>query len=103
MIFGFLFHSQKNSTIYSFPQPIYATTPVEGVGFEDLNGDGDTDVIIAGSCLGAKDSYPQNAIYENFNNDFRTYPTQNENIRNLKTVSEIKDYVKRNKNKFFDN
>ena len=75
---------------------------VEGVGFEDLNGDGKIEVIIAGSCLGAKDSYPMNAVYENHNDDFRTFRVQNENLDNLKTVKEIADYVKKNKDKFFD-
>ena len=69
----------------------------------DLNGDGDTDVIIVGSCLGAKNSYPSNAVYENYNDDFRTYSSQNQNLENLKNVGEIKDYVKKNKDKFFDN
>jgi len=74
---------------------------VEGVGFEDLNADGKTEVIIAGSCLGAKDSYPQNAVYLNLNDDFKTFNTSNSKLENLKTVKEISDYVKKNKNQFF--
>lgn len=103
---GSTFHIFKDGKLdYDFPDPFDGQTAcwVEGVGFDDLNGDGDTDVIIAGSCLGAKNSYPANAVYENYNDDFRTFPSQNQNLENLKTVGEIKDYVKKNKNKFFDN
>jgi len=103
---GSTFHIFKDGKLdYDFPDAFdgQAACWVEAVGFEDLNGDGDTDVIIAGSCLGAKDSYPSNAIYENYNDDFRTYASQNAAIENLKSVGEIKDYVKKNKNKFFDN
>lgn len=103
---GSTFHIFKDGKlVYDFPDAFDGQRAcwVEGVGFDDLNGDGDTDVIIAGSCLGAKDSYPSNAVYENFNDDFRTYGSQNQNLENLKTVGEIKEYVKKNKNKFFDN
>lgn len=75
---------------------------VEAVGFEDLNGDGKTEVIIAGSCLAAKDSYPMNAIYENYQDDFRTYRVQNESLDSFKTVKEISDFAKKNKDKFFN-
>jgi hypothetical protein len=103
---GSTFHIFKDGKLeYDFPDAFDGQTAcwVEGVGFDDLNGDGDTDVIIAGSCLGAKNSYPSNAVYENYNDDFRTYSSQNQNLENLKTVGEIKDYVKKNKDKFFDN
>jgi hypothetical protein len=74
---------------------------VEGVGFEDLNSDGKTEVIIAGSCLAAKDSYPVNAVYLNINDDFRTFSSSNETLDNFKTVKQISDFVKKNNNKFF--
>lgn len=103
---GSTFHIFKDGKLdYDFPDPFDEQSAcwVEGVGFDDLNGDGDTDVIIAGSCLGAKSGYPANAVYENYNDDFRTYAVQNKNLENLKSVGEIKDYVKKNKNKFFNN
>lgn len=89
--------------IYEFEDAFDGQTAcwVEGVGFEDLNADGKTEVIIAGSCLGAKDSYPQNAVYLNLNDDFKTFAGSNQSLENLKTVKEISEYVKKNKNKFF--
>ena len=101
---GSTFHIYKDGKIiYDFEDSFdgQAACWVEGVGFEDLNGDGRKEVIIAGSCLGAKDSYPANAVYQNINDDFRTYANQNENLSNLKTVKQIADYVKKNKDKFF--
>ncbi len=75
---------------------------VEGVGFEDLNNDGKTEVIIAGSCLGAKNSYPMNAVYLNIRDDFKTVSTSNSTLENFKTIKQISDFVKKNNNKFFD-
>ncbi len=75
---------------------------VEGVGFEDLNHDGKTEVIIAGSCLGAKNSYPMNAVYLNIRDDFKTVSTSNSTLENFKTIKQISDFVKKNNNKFFD-
>jgi hypothetical protein len=75
---------------------------VEGVGFEDLNGDGKTEVIIAGKCLAAKDSYPVNAIYENYQDDFHTYPSQNETLDNFTTIKQISDFAKKNPKEFFN-
>ncbi len=101
---GSTFHIYKDGKIIYDFEDAFDGQPacwVEGVGFEDLNGDGKKEVIIAGSCLGAKNSYPVNAVYQNFNDDFRTYPSQNENLSNLKTVRQIADYIKKNKNKFF--
>lgn len=48
---------------------------VEAVGFSDLNGDGKTDIVVAGKCLGAKDSYPSNAVYANNGKGFTTDAT----------------------------
>ncbi len=102
---GSTFHIFKDGEIVYDFEDAFDGMPacwVEGVGFEDLNGDGKTEVIIAGSCLAAKDSYPMNAIYLNIRDDFRTYQSSNQHLENLKTVGEIKEYVKKNKDKFFD-
>lgn len=89
--------------IYEFADAFDGQTGcwVEGVGFEDLNGDGKTEVIIAGRCLGAKDSYTSNAVYINNGDDFQTDAEQNRLIENFKTVKEISAFVKKNKSKFF--
>lgn len=103
---GSTFHIYKDGKIvYDFPDAFDEMPAcwVEAVGFEDLNGDNKIEVIIAGKCLGNKDSYPMNAVYENHNDDFRTFRSQNEKLDNLKTVRQIIDYVKKNRNQFFDN
>lgn len=89
--------------VYEFPDAFDGQTGcwVEGVGFEDLNGDGKTEVVIAGRCLGAKDSYPSNAVYLNIRDDFQINPEQSRLIENFKTVKEISAFVRKNKNKFF--
>ena len=74
---------------------------VEGVGFEDLNSDKKTDVIVAGKCLAAKDSYSVNAIYANIGDKFKTTATANQSLENFTSVKQISDFVKKNQNKFF--
>lgn len=74
---------------------------VEGVGFSDLNGDGKTDIVLAGKCLGAKDSYPANAVYVNNGKGFTTDADANEKLEELKTVDAIKAFVKRDVKSFF--
>ncbi|MGC2237655.1 MAG: hypothetical protein WA584_15945 [Pyrinomonadaceae bacterium] len=89
--------------IYEFADAFDGQTGcwVEGVGFEDLNDDGKTEVIVAGRCLGAKDSYTSNAVYINSGDDFQTSAEQNRLIENFKTIKEISAFVKKNKSKFF--
>ena len=74
---------------------------VEAVGFSDLNGDGKTDIVVAGKCLGAKDSYPSNAVYANNGKGFTTDATANEKLEELKTVDAIKAFVKKDVKSFF--
>jgi hypothetical protein len=74
---------------------------VEGVGFEDLNGDGKTEIIIAGKCLGAKNAYPMNAVYLNIRDDFQINQQQNRLLDKFTTIGEIKNFVKKNQDKFF--
>lgn len=102
---GSTFHIFKDGkNVYDFEDAFDGMPAcwVEGVGFEDLNGNGTTEVIIAGSCLSAKNSYPMNAIYENFQDDFRTYRVQNEALDSFTTVKQISDYAKKNNDKFFN-
>lgn len=102
---GSTFHIYKNGEIiYDFEDAFDGMSGcwVEGVGFEDLSGDGKIEVIIAGKCLGNKDSYPMNAIYENYQDDFKTYRVQNENLDEFTTVKQIAEYAKKNRVKFFN-
>lgn len=74
---------------------------VEGVSFKDLNSDGFTDIIIAGSCLAARDSYPANAIFVNTGEDFTTDAAANEKLADFKKLSEIEAFVRKNQSIFF--
>ena len=74
---------------------------VEGVGFEDLNDDKKVDVIIAGKCLAAKNSFAVNAVYANANGKFKTDKTANQELENFTTIKQISDFVKKNSSQFF--
>jgi len=74
---------------------------VEAVAFKDLNRDGLTDIIIAGKCLGARDSYPQNAIFVNTGKDFTTNSQANQRLESFTKLSAIETFVKRNLKIFF--
>ncbi len=74
---------------------------VEAVGFEDLNNDKKTDVIVVGKCLAAKDSYAVNAVYANEGGKFKTDNTANQELENFTTIRQISDFVKKNSGKFF--
>lgn len=101
---GSTFHIFKDGKIvYDFPDA-FAGTPacwVEAVGFNDLNGDGKTDVVIAGRCLAARDSYQQNAVFVNTGTKFTTDENANESLNEFETVKAISQYVERNIKKFF--
>ncbi|MBS1797521.1 MAG: hypothetical protein JSS81_27100 [Acidobacteria bacterium] len=101
---GSTFHIFRDGKkVYDFPDAFGGMSAcwVEGVAFDDLNGDGKTDVVVAGSCLGAKDSYPMNAVFVNTGSKFETDDDKNQQLENFKKISEIKDYVRKNKDKFF--
>jgi hypothetical protein len=101
---GSTFHIFKDGKkIFDFPDAFAGTEAcwIEAVGFEDLNGDGKTDVVIAGSCLAARDSYPQNAVFANDGAKFLTREEANELLSEAKTVKAISAIVKKNLAKFF--
>ncbi|HNQ14426.1 MAG TPA: hypothetical protein PKM58_02620 [Pyrinomonadaceae bacterium] len=101
---GSTFHIFKDGKIvYDFPDAFAGTQAcwVEAVGFNDLNGDGETDVVIAGRCLAARDSYPQNAVFVNTGTKFTTDENANESLNEFETVKAISQYVERNLKKFF--
>jgi len=101
---GSTFHIFKDGKkVYDFPDAFAGTQAcwVDAVGFEDLNGDGKTDVVIAGSCLSARDSYPQNAVFANKGDKFSTNESANELLNDATTVREIEAVVKKNPGRFF--
>lgn len=89
--------------IYQFPSAFDEMSGcwVEAVAFEDLNGDSSTDVVIAGKCLGAKDSYPTNAVYANTGDGFTTDNDANSALENFTKIKDIADFARKNKDKFF--
>lgn len=97
----FIFRDGKK--IFEFPDAFGGQSAcwVEAVSFEDLNADGDVDVIVAGSCLGAKDSYPTNAIYRNIGRGFTTNDESNTKLEEFKTIKEIEAFAKKNLKDFF--
>ncbi len=101
---GSTFHIYKNGEIiYDLPDAFDGQSAcwVEAVGFEDLNSDGKTDIIIAGKCLAARDSYPANAVFVNSRGDFSTDANANGELNDFTTVQQIVNYVKRNQGSFF--
>ncbi len=101
---GSTFHIYQNgNSVVDLPDAFDGQSAcwVEGVVFKDLNMDGLTDIVMAGSCLGAKNSYPSNAIFVNSGKDFTTNSEANQKLENLKKLSEIEAFVKKNQNSFF--
>ena len=101
---GSTFHIFRDGKqIFQFPDAFEGMSGcwVEAVSFADLNDDGLTDVVVAGSCLAAKNSYPMNAIYVNSGNGFTTNPDANAALDNFDKIKDIENFVRKNKNKFF--
>lgn len=86
---GSTFHIYKDGkAVYEFPDAFGGLSAcwVEAVAFEDLNGDAKTDVVIAGKCLGARDSYSMNAVYHNDGRTFTTHHDANSKLDDLDTI-----------------
>jgi len=101
---GSTFHFFKDGkSVYDLPDAFGGQEAcwVEAVAFKDLNGDGRTDILIAGSCLAAKDSYPSNAVYVNDGKGFKTNADANAKLDELDNAKAIEDYVKKNIKTFF--
>ena len=101
---GSTFHIYTDGKeVFEFPDAFGGQSAcwVEAISFDDLNADGKTDVVMAGKCLGAKDAYPTNAVYENVGRGFVTNEEANSELDELKTAEQIKSYVKKNVRRFF--
>lgn len=101
---GSTFHIYSNGKdVFEFPDAFGGQPAcwVEAVAFDDLNGDGQTDVVMAGRCLSAKDSYPTNAIFVNNGRGFTTNDEANAELDEFKTIDQIKTFVKKNIKRFF--
>jgi hypothetical protein len=101
---GSTFYVYKNGKqIFEFPDAFGGQPAcwIEGVSFKDLNGDGLTDAVLAGSCLAAKDSYPSNAVYVNTGSEFTTNDEANAKLERFRSIKEIEAYVRKNVDSFF--
>ncbi len=74
---------------------------VEGVAFEDLNGDNLKDVAVVGKCSAKSAPYNENMIYVNTGKAFTTDENANYKLADFKKIKEITDFAKANKNIFF--
>ena|GEM_PF-1840506 len=90
--------------VFEFPDAFGGISScwVDALSFDDLNGDGQVDVVMKGSCLAAKDSYPSNAVFVNNGRGFTTNDEANSELDELRSIGEIRSYVKKNTNKFFE-
>ncbi len=88
--------------IYEFPEQTEAATyTIEGVAFEDLNGDNLTDVIVVGS-IGLKfGTVYSSQVYANNSRGFDTNSDANIELDDFTKISEIKNFVKKNQKLFF--
>jgi len=99
---GSTFHIYKDGKqVFQFPAALGYDDWVEAAAFEDLNGDGLTDVIIAGRWLGTNFSAPINVVYVNTGTTFTTNTEANKKLDKLKSIAAIKKAVKRDLKSFF--
>jgi hypothetical protein len=90
--------------VYQFPNQFNGVTTgcwAEGVAFQDLNEDGLTDVIIAGMCSAKTAPYSENMVYVNKGKEFATSEDANYTLEKFNKIKDIADFVKSNKEQFF--
>ncbi|HEY0427530.1 MAG TPA: hypothetical protein VGC76_06965 [Pyrinomonadaceae bacterium] len=90
--------------VFDFPGQFNGVTFgcwVEGVAFEDLNGDDLKDITIVGKCSAKAEPYNENMVYVNTGKAFTTNEDANYKISDYTKIKEINDYVRQNKQIFF--
>ncbi len=100
---GEKFYIYKNGKeIFEFPEQNQAATyTVKAVAFEDLNGDNLIDIIVVGSVGEKSGSVYSNQVFTNTSQDFYTDRDANMKLDDFTKISEIKNFVKKNKDIFF--
>ncbi len=100
---GEKFFIYKNGKeIFEFPEQSEAATyTVKAVAFEDLNGDNLIDIIVVGSAGAKSGSVYTNQVFTNTSQDFYTDSDANMKLDDFTKISEIKNFVKKNKDIFF--
>ncbi|MDM7924132.1 MAG: hypothetical protein QUS14_17735 [Pyrinomonadaceae bacterium] len=93
-----------NKKVADFPNQFNGATFgcwVEGVAFQDLNDDKLIDVIVAGKCSAKSAAYNENTVYVNTGKGFTTNEDGNIRVSEFKTIKEIADFVRENKQIYF--
>ncbi len=89
--------------IYKFDSrfnPNAATCWVNAVGFEDVNNDGLTDVIVVGQCGAKSDDILANEVYINTGTGFSTDIGANDQLEQFNKIKDIAEFVRKNKQLF---
>jgi hypothetical protein len=88
--------------IFEFPEQSEAATyTVKAVAFEDLNGDNLIDIIVVGNAAAKSGDVYTNQVFTNTSQDFYTDRDANMKLDDFTKISEIKNFVKKNKDIFF--
>jgi hypothetical protein len=95
---------QKGKKVFDFPDRFNGATFgcwVDGVGFQDVNHDNLTDIIVVGKCSAKAGEYNENAIYINTGKAFVTRPDGNNRLADFKTVKEVANFAEDNQQIFY--
>lgn len=91
---------------YDFPSQFNGVSSgcwVDAVAFQDLNGDKLTDIIVVGKCSAKTTPYNENMVYVNTGKAFTTREDANNLLAEKTTIKAIADFVKENREMFFNN
>ncbi|MBA2380016.1 MAG: hypothetical protein H0V76_10640 [Blastocatellia bacterium] len=94
---------QKDKKVFDFPGQFNGAEFgcwVDAVSFQDVTGDGLVDVIVIGKCSARAAAYNENVVYINNGKGFETNEEANLKASELKTIKEVADFVRKNKQLF---
>ncbi len=89
--------------IYKFDSrynPNAATCWVKSVGFEDVNADELTDIIVTGKCGAKSGDIQGNEVFINDGKGFYTNVSANDKLENYKKIKDIADFARKNQQLF---
>lgn len=95
---------RNDKLLFDFPNQFNGVTTgcwVEAVGFQDLNSDQFTDVVVVGKCSAKSAPYNENMVYVNTGKAFTTNEDANTKISEFTTVKAIVGFVSENREIFF--
>lgn len=102
---GSVFSIYKNGKeVYKFDSRFHAdaaTCWVRAVSFQDLNADGLQDIVVIGTCGAKSGQINANEFYANTGTDFKTNTPGNDKLEDFKTVKDVANFVKTNKELYF--